>query len=246
MSDFSRLFVSTTWGPKLIEPMLNLGIVGGFTAGPLICLAGVSNMILSIAPPLREIAFAAVLVGAIWPLLAIVVAHLRRPARPSATPISEHSIDNAAAQLAAKIGAERQQDVQHVREDFGAALRRLRMSYYARVRPALHASQTGLSSPPARNTELSVSTFIEWLLGIGYSIPVEIYLQVEAGKHLPPDAKEFLTAVSTCLRASTNDHARLVRLMAWKILVDSLGQELAQQCLGEEGGLGRIDKQFRR
>ncbi len=115
--------------------------------------------------------------------------------------------------------------------DFGGILRHLRLTYFPRI--ASRRSETDpTSARAARETgPLPIRSVIDYLDRRGYATTIAAYTEFETGATLPPDAAAFVRAVVECLEASESESLRLKTALAYRVLVDALGPELAEQSI---------------
>jgi hypothetical protein len=93
----------------------------------------------------------------------------------------------------------------------------------------LHRASRSQASRDSQVDDPNVDThvIVEALRATGYSTHEEQYLAVEAGELVPADPRRFLDAFTQCLELTTRESVSLRNALAFAILVEELGIELA-------------------
>jgi hypothetical protein len=92
-----------------------------------------------------------------------------------------------------------------------------------------HSSQAGACSVPE---------FVQRLNAAGYPVSVSDYHKVEAGDSLPSDIGLLVAALRQCLGLSSEDLLALLRQLAFAVLLQELGEDLALSITRSWTGIG--------
>jgi hypothetical protein len=98
-------------------------------------------------------------------------------------------------------------------EGFGPLLRYYRETYPKRV--------GGPHAGPEMH--LTAASVIAWLRDAGYKITPGSYSEIEAGRSIPHDAKEFLDVIQQCLKLSEREFAWLKYYLGRDVLRGKVG-----------------------
>jgi hypothetical protein len=108
-----------------------------------------------------------------------------------------------------------------VLRQIGKTLLMLRETY-TRGDTSLYSQEHSFHSV-ARN----LPEFVQRLNVAGYPVSLSDYQTIEAGECLPSDIGSFVTALSQCLGLSPEDQLALLEKLAFAVLVEELGEDLA-------------------
>jgi hypothetical protein len=102
------------------------------------------------------------------------------------------------------------------RRFFGKGLRLLRENYGTRM------TASDPTAPTIR-ARISTAALVECMGRAGYPIGVAAFNEIENGISAPRDAREFLTAIRTCLRLTTDEVSDLELRLASDLLYARFG-----------------------
>jgi hypothetical protein len=196
----------------VLSRLAHASIIGGFTAGPVLCLAGAALM--PLRTPLQGIAPDLFGVGAAWPLFSLIIAHLRRTHGRSVVP-------SAPLRVAGH------------KPTFGELLRAFRLTYVARTVRGVGRIFVRMST--AQRPPLGIAELVARLAQLGYGISVEAYRALEDSERLPERPQQFLVAIQGALALGPKERGALMRAMARRVLADELGEAWADECLDLDG-----------